>query len=117
MAVLLPHAVQFTAPPLESFRTCPTRTPSTKEIEWTKAQGITTGYSDGTFRPPPVNRDAMAFFYRAAGSPHVDACQPLQRCSTDNQFYREITWLASKASAPDALPPGDPHCPRRNGGV
>ena len=31
-----------------------------------KARGITTGWSDGTFRPnAPVNRDAMAaFIYR-----------------------------------------------------
>lgn len=65
-----------------------------------KAQGITTGYPDGTFRPnAPVNRDAMAaFFYRAAGSPHVDlpTTSHFSDVSTDNQFYREITWLASK---------------------
>ena len=46
-----------------------------------------------------MNRDAMAaFFYRAAGSPHVDlpATSHFSDVSTDNQFYREITWLASK---------------------
>ena len=91
---------QFTAPSTPSFKDVPTTHPFYKEIEWMKAQGITTGYSDGTFRPSaPVNRDAMAaFFYRAAGSPHVDlpATSHFSDVSTDNQFYREITWLASK---------------------
>ena len=91
---------QFTAPSTPSFKDVPTTHPFYKEIEWMKAQGITTGYSDGTFRPSaPVNRDAMAaFFYRAAGSPHVDlpATSHFSDVSTDNQFYREITWLALK---------------------
>ena len=91
---------QFTAPSTPSFKDVPTTHPFYKEIEWLKAQGITTGYSDGTFRPSaPVNRDAMAaFFYRAAGSPHVDlpATSHFSDVSTDNQFYREITWLALK---------------------
>ena len=40
-----------------------------------KAQGITTGWPDGTYRPEgSVNRDAMAaFFYRYAGSPEYTA--------------------------------------------
>ena len=91
---------QFTAPSTPSFKDVPTTHPFYKEIEWMKAQGITTGYLDGTFRPSaPVNRDAMAaFFYRAAGTPHVDlpATSHFSDVSTDNQFYREITWLASK---------------------
>lgn len=34
-----------------------------KEIEWMKKEGITTGWSDGTFRPNDnTNRDAMAAF-------------------------------------------------------
>ncbi len=63
---------------LHSELRCAHHAPFYKEIEWMKAQGITTGYSDGTFRPSaPVNRDAMAaFFYRAAGSPHVDLPRP-----------------------------------------
>ena len=37
-----------------------------KEIHWMNAQGITTGWSDGTFRPlDQTHRDAMAaFLYR-----------------------------------------------------
>lgn len=46
------------------------------EIAWLTATGITTGWSDGTFRPlSPVNRDAMAaFMHRAVdklGDPEV----------------------------------------------
>ena len=63
-------------------------------------QGITTGYPDGTFRPnAPVNRDAMAaFFYRAAGSPAylAPAQSPFADVSTNNQFYREIAWIADR---------------------
>ena len=63
-------------------------------------QGITTGYPDCTFRPnAPVNRDAMAaFFYRAAGSPAylAPAQSPFADVSTNNQFYKEIAWLADR---------------------
>ncbi|HZK05381.1 MAG TPA: putative Ig domain-containing protein [Actinomycetaceae bacterium] len=40
-----------------------------KEITWAYAEGITTGYPDGTFHPvEPINRDAMAaFLFRLAG--------------------------------------------------
>ena len=90
---------QFTAPSTPSFSDVPTTHPFYKEIEWMKARGITTGWPDGTYRPnAPVNRDAMAaFFYRYAGSPHVDlpATSPFKDVPADSQFYREITWLAS----------------------
>lgn len=70
------------------------------EISWLAAQGISTGYTDGTFRPlQPVNRDAMAaFLYRLAGSPAYTppAASPFSDVSTSSQFYKEITWLASR---------------------
>jgi hypothetical protein len=71
-----------------------------EEISWLASRGISTGYSDGTFRPvQPVNRDAMAaFLYRLAGSP--DYTPPTQSPFSDvppsSQFYKEITWLASR---------------------
>ena len=69
---------QFTAPSTPSFKDVPLNHPYYKEIEWMKAQGITTGWSDGTFRPDSsVNRDSMAaFFYRYAGSPGVTTGWP-----------------------------------------
>jgi len=74
------------------------------EINWLASSGISTGWSepDGTrtFRPlDPVARDAMAaFLYRMAGSPAYTppTKSPFTDVSTKNQFYKQITWLASK---------------------
>ena len=91
---------QFTAPSTPSFKDVPRDHPFYKEIEWMRARGITTGWSDGTFRPnAAVNRDAMAaFFYRYAGSPaySAPAVSPFSDVSTGGQFYREIAWLADQ---------------------
>ena len=91
---------QFTAPSTPSFKDVPRDHPFYKEIEWMRARGITTGWSDGTFRPnDAVNRDAMAaFFYRFAGSPAYSApvVSPFSDVSTGSQFYREISWLADQ---------------------
>ena len=91
---------QFTAPSTPSFKDVPRDHPFYKEIEWMRARGITTGWSDGTFRPnDAVNRDAMAaFFYRFAGSPAYSApsMSPFSDVSTGSQFYREIAWLADQ---------------------
>lgn len=91
---------QFTAPSTPSFKDVPRDHPFYKEIEWMRARGITTGWSDGTFRPnDAVNRDAMAaFFYRYAGSPAYSApsVSPFSDVSTGSQFYREIAWLADQ---------------------
>ena len=91
---------QFTAPSTPSFKDVPRDHPFYKEIEWMRARGITTGWSDGTFRPnAAVNRDAMAaFFYRFAGSPAYSApvASPFSDVSTGSQFYREISWLAEQ---------------------
>lgn len=69
------------------------------EIGWLLGTGITTGYPDGTFRPHNnVNRDAMAaYLYRMAGFPEFTPpkVSPFADVSTSNQFYREISWLAS----------------------
>lgn len=91
---------QFTAPSESPFKDVPTDHPFYKEITWMHSQGITTGWSDGTFRPhEPVNRDAMAaFFYRFAGQPvfAAPAASPFQDVTPEAAFYREITWLASQ---------------------
>ena len=91
---------QFTAPSTPSFKDVPRDHPFFKEIEWMRARGITTGWSDGTFRPnDAVNRDAMAaFFYRFAGSPaySAPAVSPFTDVSAGSQFYREIAWLADQ---------------------
>ncbi|MCC3265905.1 S-layer homology domain-containing protein [Arthrobacter gengyunqii] len=69
------------------------------EIGWLLGSGVTTGYPDGSFRPgASVNRDAMAaYLYRMAGYPEFTPpkTSPFKDVSTSNQFYREISWLAS----------------------
>ncbi len=74
-----------------------------KEIAWLDSEGISTGWVEAngsrTYRPlQPVNRDAMAaFMYRFAGSPSYNAPgqSPFTDVARNNQFYREISWLAS----------------------
>ena len=70
------------------------------EIAWLANRGITTGWSDGTFRPyEPVKRDQMAaFFYRMAGSPQYTppTVSPFADVPTDYVFYKEIAWMAEQ---------------------
>lgn len=69
------------------------------EIVHMLTHGITTGFPDGSFRPlSTVNRDAMAaYLYRLAGSPAYTAPprSPFVDVPRTNQFYKEISWLAS----------------------
>ncbi len=71
-----------------------------EEITWLAGTGITTGYSDGTYRPwDPVNRDAMAaFLYRFAGTPmHWPPEEsPFTDITPSTPFYHDITWLAEE---------------------
>nr|WP_284252623.1 S-layer homology domain-containing protein [Litorihabitans aurantiacus] len=74
------------------------------EIVWASQAGITTGWPDGTFRPlEPIARDAIAaFLYRYAENEGLDlsgfpepADSPFTDVAPGQQFYREISWLAS----------------------
>ena len=66
-------------------------------IWWAAAEGITTGYVDGTFRPTsPVTRQAwMAFQWRAAGEP-APACgdADFSDVADSHEFVEPITWAA-----------------------
>ncbi|HIY94604.1 MAG TPA: S-layer homology domain-containing protein [Candidatus Rothia avicola] len=90
----------FEAPETPSFKDVDQTHPFYKEIEWLKAEGITTGWADGTFRPfEPIKRDAMAaFFYRYAGEPSYVAPKGSQFVDVPEStiFYREIMWLRSR---------------------
>lgn len=70
------------------------------EISWLASTGITTGWSDGTYRPGNnINRDAMAaFLYRMAGSPAYTAPKVarFKDVPTSHPFYKEISWLADQ---------------------
>lgn len=70
------------------------------EMRWVHNFNISRGWPDGTYRPlTPVNRDAMAaFLFRLTGSPDYTPPKksPFTDVSTDNQFYKEISWLAAE---------------------
>ncbi len=85
---------------LTGFVDVPPGAPFATEIAWLAARGISTGWSDGTFRPSePVTREAMAaFMYRLAGKPAFTppARSPFTDVPTTSAFYKEITWLAAR---------------------
>ena len=91
---------EFNAPATPTFKDVPKDHVFHKEIEWMAAQGITTGWDDGTFRPAePLKRDAMAaFFYRFAGQPYYVAPRQSQFTDVDPSqvFYKEISWMQSR---------------------
>lgn len=67
------------------------------DICWLKANNITTGWPDGTYRPvTPINRDAMiAYIYRMAGSPaFTPAGQTFSDVTPSTMYYKEIEWAA-----------------------
>ena len=95
----------FTAPGTASFIDVPTGDAFFKEIEWMKAQGISTGTDNGngtfSYKPAdPVSRQAMAtFLYRAAGNP---AFTPPETPSfvdvpTTASTYVAIEWMKAGA--------------------
>jgi len=69
-----------------------------KEIVWLSKTGITTGWSDGTFRPKDkITREAIAaFLYRFEGRPSFSqpSKSPFGDMTTRSKFYKEVTWLA-----------------------
>jgi len=69
------------------------------EIAWMKHEGLSNGWSDGTYRPyTAMRRDTMAaFLYRASGSPAFTppARTPFRDVSTGSVFYTEIAWAES----------------------
>lgn len=64
------------------------------EVEWLATSGITTGYSDGTFRSlTTLNRQQVAtFLYRAAGATATSTAEPFDDVTSGHPFHREITW-------------------------
>jgi hypothetical protein len=95
-AAMVTPAVPASAAP--TFSDVPPSGQFAAEISWLADEGISTGYTDGTFRPlVPVARDAMAaFLYRLAGRPDFTppATSPFRDVPVTNQFYLEIAWLA-----------------------
>lgn len=100
-AFLYRHAADddFEPPATSPFRDVPTSHSFYKEITWAAARGITSGYSDDTFRPRnPITREAVAaFLYRYA---EVDVTpretQPFTDVPESHGFHDEIAWLAAQ---------------------
>ena len=71
--------------------------PFAGEISWMVDEGLTTGFSDNTFRPAqPVTRQAAAaFLYRFAGEPSVTFAGAFSDVPASHLFADEIGWAAA----------------------
>lgn len=87
----------YTPPAVATFPDVPTSYEFFKEIEWMVAAQLTTGYTDGRFRPGnPVTRQAMAtFLWRIAGAPTPGGNPPqvFNDVPKHHQFYVPILWV------------------------
>lgn len=95
----------FSTPGTSPFVDITTQTPYYKEMAWMKSTGISTGWSDNTYRPwTPTSRDAMAaFLYRVAGSPSYSppGNSPYSDITPQTPFYKEMAWLGARGIATD----------------
>ncbi|MCC5951286.1 MAG: S-layer homology domain-containing protein [Acidimicrobiia bacterium] len=81
--------------------------PFNGDISWLVANGIASGYADGTFRPTaPVSRQAaVAFLFRTSalwGGDVAEECDgegPFSDVPADHVFCAEITWSAANGIA------------------
>jgi hypothetical protein len=92
---------EFTPPGEPSFTDVPETDPFFTEIEWLVDEGITTGFTGGTYRPSAaVTRQAMsAFMYRLAGSPAFipPGTPSFTDVPVEHVFFAEIEWMADEA--------------------
>lgn len=87
---------RWTAPSKSPFKDVATNHPFYNEITWLATQGITKGWSDGTFRPSqPIGRDAIAaFLYRFACEPTYTPTKSFKD-TKGSEHLRAINWMAS----------------------
>ncbi|MCC5952625.1 MAG: S-layer homology domain-containing protein [Acidimicrobiia bacterium] len=84
------------------FSDVPESQPFFAPISWLAADGIATGYDDGTFRPTnPVSRQAAAaFLWRLAGEPDPPEDAPqFSDVPESHPFFAPISWLAADGIA------------------
>jgi hypothetical protein len=90
----------FVPPATPTFTDVGVNHPARLEIEWAAAQGLLTGFGDGTFRPgDSLSRQAAAVaFYRYNGSPvFVPPATPsFTDVGTGHASYLEIEWCRSE---------------------
>jgi streptogramin lyase len=86
----------FPPPLTPSFADVPATHPFFLEVEWMDEEGITTGYSDGTFKPgATVTRQSMAaFMYRLADEPSYTPGSTFSDVGANHPFRHEIGWMA-----------------------
>ena len=67
-------------------------------ITWAAANGITTGYNDGTFRPwDTCHRAAIVtFLWRYAGRPEPNSMANFSDMTGNTDFNKAISWAAEK---------------------
>lgn len=90
--------------PEPATHTCPFRdvsasSPFYKAILWAAEKGITTGYSDGTFRPnaPCTRAHVVTFLWRSEGKPAYSQKSTLSDVSGLNKdFTNAIYWASEK---------------------
>ena len=76
--------------------------PYTDAILWAAGEEITTGYSDGSFRPdaPCTRAQVVTFLWRAAGSPEPEsAANPFADVKDEGDlkpYYKAILWAVEK---------------------
>jgi hypothetical protein len=90
-------------PSAPSFSDVPVGHPFFTEVGWMAAEGISTGYPDGTFRPGEVvSRAAMsAFLHRFAGGAGAGppASPSFSDVPADHPFFAEVEWMAAEGIA------------------
>ena len=87
----------FTDPAAPTFADVSKANPFFTEIEWMDAEGITTGFPGGLFKPlAPVSRQSMsAFMHRMAGAPAGPFPDPgFTDVGPGHPFVLEIRWMA-----------------------
>ena len=89
----------FTPPATPSFSDVPATSPFFEAVEWLATTGITTGFTDGTFRPTAtITRQSMAAFFFRLEDPATwtaPATPTFGDVPTTNPFFSPVEWLAT----------------------
>jgi len=83
----------------QSFTDVPTTSSFYKAIQWALEQGITAGFSDGTFRPSDncTRGQIVTFLWRYAGKPSPKGkTQTFSDVPTSNNFFKAIQWASEQ---------------------
>lgn len=85
----------FIPPAVSPFRDVPNSHVFYHHITWMHANGITTGWPDGTFRPQQhvLRGEIAAFFYRFNGSPAANLSAIFRDVPVTHPFNKHIAWM------------------------